>query len=260
MSNQKLLLLICFLVSFSGINGQAIIKTQHYIYNKTDYETCSAVNLEFTYPVFYSSNGKALTMINDSVHKLIGDFDFYGGNSVSSIADKGIEATVFSTGTTSTLTDTLNESDCDPVSLQPESSYLGYTIFINTNQLLSFSIDYSYHAGGGGHGGMANTWSFCYDTKEQKWVDLNALFPDRSDTLLLAKTDSLYLDEIGLEAFDESFYFTGDVAIKPGRLVFNYTDRFGATYFYREVTISYQEYEKLLLPRYRKLLKPAVQH
>lgn len=250
MFRQKLLLVIAYLC-FISANSQVLVKTHHYAYKETDYENCSAVDQELNYPLFYSSNGKPLSMINDSISKLIGDFDFYGGATVSSFLEKSIDTTII-------RNDTANGINCDRLSLFPETSYLSYTIFINDNQLLSFSIEYSYHAGSGGHGAMANTWSFCYDFKEGKWINFNALFADKFDASLLAKTDSLYLRETGIEAFDDAFYFTGDVAIKQGYLAFTYSNRLGAAYFDREINIPYAEYEKHLLPRYRKLLKPAV--
>lgn len=252
MFRYKLLPVIACLCCISA-NSQALVKTHHYAYKETDLENCSAVDMELNYPFFYSPSGNPLAMINDSISKLIGDFDFYSGATVSSFLEKSGDTTIV-------RNDTAKGINCDQLSLFPETSYLSYTIFINDNQLLSFSIEYSYHAGSGGHGAMSSTWSFCYDLKEGKWIDFNALFADKFNVSLLAKTDSMYLRETGIEAFDESYYFTGDVTIKRGYLAFTYTDRLGATYFYREINIPYADYEKHLLPRYRKLLKPGAEH
>src|SRR5688572_13581559 len=207
MPRQKLLLVICFVISFSGMNGQAIVKAHRYAYHETDYKNCSSLDLDLSYPVFYSSNGNALTFINDSIYKLIGGLDFNGGRPVSSFINDKTDTTIIHPGTI----------DCDPMTFDPESSNLRYHIFINENQLLSFSITFSYHAGSNGHGSISNAWNFCYDFKEQKWLSFNMLFTDRFDTLLQAKTDSLYLDASDLEAFDVDNYFTGNVGIEPGR-------------------------------------------
>ncbi len=82
-------------------------------------------------------------------------------------------------------------------------------------------------------------------------------FPDKFDSLILNKTDSIYLNKTRHEEMNEWWYFTGEIGIRQGSLVFYYANRWSGKYWYEEINLPYEEYEKYLFPQYHKLLKPS---
>jgi hypothetical protein len=255
MLRAKFLLLTCFTISFYQLKAQVIVKEHKFLYSYSDHSNCEFENLEITYPVFYYKNGKPLTNINDSVIKIVENEIFYlfEDNQKSF----GFSDITGKTDTSIVIADTsASASDCDPISVIPMEGDVSYTVFINEDQLLSFAIRSSYHAGSGGHDAFADVAPLCYDLKTNSWVDLNTLFPDDFDTLLRTKADSLFEIENmnGIISEDDDF---ASVAVEKGNLTFYYTDHWGGKYFYREEIIPYEEFEKHLAPRYRKMLKNA---
>lgn len=237
------------------LQAQIAIKPHNFVYSEIDHVNCESQNVDITYPVFYSRNGKLLAEVNDSVRKILFTATQYFFED-SPNATFLFSNPLFKTDTSISIVDTLTEFDCDQIALMPDEESVSYRVFINTNQLLSFVIETSFQAGSGGRGGTIQAFPFCYDLKENEWIDPDALFPDKYDTVLIQKTDSLYLlESIAGDITDDS-RFTGDVGVRQGSLIFYYSDRWGGKYFYREVIIPYEEYEKHLARRYRKLLKP----
>jgi hypothetical protein len=254
MLRAKFLLLICSAFSFYQLKAQTIVKEHKFLYSYANQSDCEFENLAITYPVFYYyKNGTPLTNINDSIVKIVESEIFYlfeDNHKSFSFAD-----ITGKTDTSIVITDTAaSESDCDPISVIPMEGFVSYTILINEDQLLSFAISSSYHAGSGGHDAFADVAPLCYDLKTNSWVDLNTLFPDNFDSLLRTKADSLFEIENmnGIISEDDDF---ASVAVEKGNLRFYYTDHWGGKYFYREEIIPYEEFEKHLAPRYRKMLK-----
>lgn len=252
MPKRITLIAISIIISWLALNAQVQIKKYHFAYHKLNREDCEAQSFEFTYPCFFENNGRALSVINDSVKAILLSQHWNEGSYLADFIENKKDVII-------------NIGDCDSLinpgcTILPEEGVVNYTILISNDQLLSFTISSSFHAGSGGAGSINRVYPFCYDLKEGKLIGFTALFPDKFDTLLLHRTDSLYLDEIGREELNELFYFTGGVGMEEGNLVFYYANRWSGKSWYQGIIIPYEEYEKHLLPRYRKLLKPVLPH
>ena len=246
MRKQAILLLIGFMISLFALNAQVQIKNYHFTYHKINCEDNESQEMDFTYPDFFAKSGLPLTEINDSVKAIVLEQYWNEGTYLTDFIASKSDMTI-------NLGDSLRDPDCSPL---PEEGFINYTVLINNDQLLSFKITSSFHAGGGGNGSLNLIYPLCFDVKENKWVDLKVIFPANFNLLQVLKADSFHSDEIGRETFNELSDFTGGVEIREGSLVFFYVNQW-RTYWYEEISIPYEEYEKYLLPQYRKLLKPA---
>lgn len=252
---QKLFLIICFGFSLTSTPAQVKVIQHHFTFTKTDHQNCETQRMDITYPLFYSEKDKPLFAINDSVRKIIlaetyinlaDSFDFF----FKTIIEKGIDSSFI-------FGDTMTLFDCDLIWLIPNESNVDFEIFLNNTHLLSFAIETSLYAGGGGNGACHEDFTFNYDLETSKWVNLQSLFPKINDTLLLQKTDSLFLTDYGADNFNDENQFTGYVGMKNGALVFYYRQGFGGKSLDQPVTLNYEEFKKQLNPHFRKILKPV---
>ena len=251
MLSMKFCLLITFAFLYLQSGAQVLVKEHNFSYSYSDHLNCEFENLDITYPVFYYKNGQPITVINDSVQRIV-QSNYFEDNA----AGYSFRDVTGKTDTSILINDTATIFECDEIALMPMEGSLNYTILINENQLLSFAMRLSYHAGSGGHDALYEVAPFCFDLKTNKWADVNALFPDDFDTILRKSADSLFALESMNEILSDDDQFPA-VAIAKGNLTFYYFDHWGGNYFYRDVIIPYEEYEKHLAKRYRKLLKPA---
>jgi len=244
MFRLKFILLVGFVFSLEKLNAQVKFEEVHYTFDTTDYQNCWAESIDLTYPFFYSENGLPLTVVNDSIQKIIGYVDFPVADSIDvNNAIIGDDDSVYL-------------PKCDPLSLMPDGTVVYYEMLLNDKHWLSFELSYSMYAGGGGHGGQVSFYTFSYDLKRKEWINLKSLFRDGFDTLLIQKTDSLFLGESGMDNLNEPNQFSGNVGMKHGNLVFYYYQNFGGKSLDQPVNIPYEEFQKHLNRRYRKMLKP----
>ncbi len=252
MQKQLFFFISGMIVCLSALHGQVTIKQHHFEYKETDAQNCYVRHVDYTYPVFYSEKHN-LWALNDSVRKILLIYTLDEKESpLVYLIENGIDTFITNAGPVE------KKVECDQPEVFPDEEHLGYKIFINNDQLVSFAITSDYYAGAG-HGARTTVYPFCYDLKRNDWINFTSLFPATSDTLLLNKTDSLYLNQTAHEELNEWCYFTGEIGIQKGNFVFYYTNRWYGKYWYEEIVLPFEEYEKYLLPKYRELLNASSQ-
>ncbi len=171
MSKQIFFFAACFIFCLTALHGQVNIKQHHFEYKEIDAQNCYVKHMEYTYPVFYSAMHN-LQPLNDSVRNILLNYTIdEKESSLAYLIANGIDTQI------TNADPVVNKVECDQPELIPDEGSVDYAILINNDQLLSFTVTSGYYvAGGSGHYAQTIVYPLCYDLKENKWLNMNALF------------------------------------------------------------------------------------
>jgi hypothetical protein len=234
-------ILLILLVTTYGSNAQIEIESKQVEASYYRSTSCEGYTFSAEIPVFKDSS-KFIQELQDTVLSI-----YYGAyediRSIFEGSEVGIDFNFF--------------PENHYGSNMTEDISMGYEYSMDSANILSFYINYSWHAGCGGMGATAEAYCFNINLLDSSYIELSDLFKPEMIDSIYSIMDSTIAFDFGVEPSDDYFspqYVDFNIS-KKGLIIFFTYPYSGSKVFYNTTLIEWNKLNLFLKEPFKKIFE-----